>query len=89
MRIRLARPASSLDDVRSRVETVVASLPVQPEVVEGKMGDGVPCIDLLCSIRLVLASASGAPEQASLLEAQVVPVIDAMSIAPRDAHRYK
>lgn len=78
LRVRVSKIRESYEALRSRLERIAAALPVQPEVVNAKAGDGTPCVDLLASLRLVLGDENDTARQESRLFAQVVPVIEAV-----------
>jgi hypothetical protein len=68
--------------VREIVDQVRSELPFTPEIGSGTLRNGLPYVDLLVSLHLLLSGTTTATEQEARLYAQVVPLLEALSEVP-------
>lgn len=79
LRLRVEMDEAALPKVRLRLESVIPSLPVQPEMSVGRLPNERTFLDLLAPLQLLLRGQEDATEHESRLFDQVVPVLDALN----------
>jgi len=67
-----------LTSVQERLEKAARSVPVSGEIFAGKLRNGLPFVDVLVSLHLVLATAKDADDQEERLFSQVTPLLDTL-----------
>jgi hypothetical protein len=81
LRFRCETTDEQAQAVRDMLAKAGARLPSSPEVVSGRLQNGLPFVDLLMSLFTLLAGADTSGEQEARLFAQVTPLIDVLSAA--------
>jgi len=82
VRMQLEHDAQSLEEVRRRLEALGPKLPVPSPVSVSSQASGHVCLDLHCSLHLLLGDAPDVEMQQTRLLAQVVPIADTLSNFP-------
>ncbi len=78
LRFRAETTEGNLTSVQERLEKAARSVPVSGEIFAGKLRNGLPFVDVLVSLHLVLATAKDADDQEERLFSQVTPLLDTL-----------
>jgi hypothetical protein len=87
LRFRCATTPELLPRVRVILTRGPTALPYPPEVHERSLRSGQSCVDLEVPLDVLLEGADRADEQESRLQAQVVPLLDALTAAKKPRRR--
>ena len=87
LRTRIDTDAESLDAAQRRIDAVTGTLPAEPETSVIKKPGGRVFIDLLAPLRIILADADTVSLQEERLYAQVVPLVDALTLGGHKSGR--